>query len=654
MSLVKTIAIVLVVLTGCLALQGCSGKPCCQGEVQPGTGGRGNNSMYVYGGENIQLYYGDDTVTSPSRQVDMAHSGSRVTVAPLTGALPAWLQLSAITTNDRYFSHVTLTFVPQRDVPHTERVTLRFTASDADGSNVVYQDVPITATRVHSLSPQREFRTHTVGSPGNLTTRLELAAEGRWTASASQPWVRLPSTSGQGNASIDVAIDAGTLTPGEHFAFVNYYDIVSQRYKGYTLLLIVDARRLETDERGLAFSATPGASRLTRELHITDTSDFNGLWRISDDAAWLTASTNTGAGDAVVTLNADPTGLAEGLHFATVTVSPDNEPGLTNSSVVRVAFHVDRSTPANTSVALEGSAPAGALAADTLRPWLYGFDRNGADSTLRVWNFHSGALLQTLTVPNLAAARARVAPDGRMLLVSDSENRKFVAFPVDTEVRAPLAPWTAMRFAGRFEDFAFARINGAEVIVWSAAQLLSPENGAVLYGFEPFSMTYAPTIAPALAVANDGRFGCMVNSAGGRSNFLFFVFGHRAGTFSSAIIASGQPVGASANDCLTDSRSRNNYVVVDGAVRRFPFFQLESDRQRPASADELQSLSNGELYLSGGDATWKHLDGTLAELATRSVTGERVQGVISADETRLFELVSAGAQRTGTFRNRDF
>jgi hypothetical protein len=148
----------------------------------------------------------------------------------------------------------------------------------------------------------------------------------------------------------------------------------------------------------------------------------------------------------------------------------------------------------------------------------------------------------------------------------------------------------------------------------------------------------------------------MVFSAGGQSGLWFFVFGNRGGVFSSALSSSGpnRPVGKSTTDCLSDSRSRNTYITVDGTVRRYPYFQLVNDRERPAAGDELQALSNGELYLSGGDATWKHLDTALDVLGTRAQSGDRLQGLVSADESRVFELVTTGTQRAGTFRNRDF
>lgn len=651
----RPIAAAIAVLATCL-LAGCSGKPKNQGTVQPDSGGRGGNSMSVIT-DRIQLYYDDESV-APSMWVGMSVNGARITVAPADGsAIPPWLVISPVTKADDYNASVTITFAPQSELPHSHELTLRFAVSDNDGSHVVYEDVPVSALRLHRITPARQLITYATGMPATLTTRIDLVSDRRWVASVYEPWTRLPTLVGTGNAALDLSIDAGTLPPGDHFGVIVFSEAFTHRQKTYILLLTVDPRRLETGQRGLGFSATLGATRLTRELRVIDTAGLAGRWRISDDVAWLNTSASSGAGSSVVTLTADPTALADGLYFATVTVSPDNEPGFNNQSVVRVAFHVDRTTPPGGSASMQGAAPAGALAADPIRPWLYGFDRNGADSTLRVWNFHTGALIQSLTIPNLSVARARVAPDGRMLLVSDVDNRKFVAFPLDAAVGAPLMPWTAMRFAGRFEDFGFAHLNGRDAIAWSAGQLLSADDGSVLASFRDFPQFFAPTIPPPLSVSADGRFACMSTTSGNGPNasrLSFFVFGNRSGTYS-AIDASARDIGSAVTDCVSDSASRNQYVTIDGEVRRYPYFGITHDRNRPAArGDRLQQLSNGELYLSGGDANWRHVDTALETLGSRAVAGERLRGLVSGDETRVFELVTTGTQATGTFRDRDF
>jgi hypothetical protein len=653
---VRSIATGFAVLATGLLLAGCSGKPRNQGTVQPDSGGRGGNSMLVIQ-DSIQLYFDDETL-APSMRVGMSVNGARITVAPADGsAIPPWLVISPVTKSGDYSASVTVTFAPQSELPHSHELTLRFAISDNDGSHVVYEDVPVSAIRLHRVTPARQLITYATGMPATLTTRLELVSDRRWVAQVMEPWLHLPTLVGTGSAALDVSIDAGTLPPGEHFGSIVFSEPFSRRTKYFWVLLIVDPRRLETGQRGLGFSATLGATRLTRELRIIDTAELAGRWRIADDAAWLSASASTGAGSSVVTLTADPTALADGLHFATLTVSPDNEPGFDNSSGVRIAFHVDRSAPPNGSTPMQGAAPSGALAADPIRPWLYGFDRNGTDSTLRVWNFHTGALLQSLTVPNLSVARARVAPDGRMLLVTDIDNRKFVAFPLDSVVSTPLTPWTGMRFAGRFEDFGFAHLNGRDAIAWSAGQLLSADDGSVLAGFRDFPPLWAPTLPAPLSVSADGRFACMAGVAG-TSQYLtrlsFFVFGNRSGTWS-AIDAGGWDIGSESTDCVSDSNSRNHFVTIDGELRRYPYFGITHDRLRStAQGDRLQLLSNGELYLSGGDANWKHVDPALESLGSRVVPGDRLRGLVSGDESRIFELVTTGSQATGTFRDRDF
>jgi len=646
------------VLAGCWMLSGCmGGKPTNQGTVQPDSGGRSGNSMDVYA-DPIRLF-SDDESLKPTIEVGMSVNGKRITVAPADGsAVPPWLVISPVQRPSEYSASVTISFEPQSDAPHSHELTLRFAVSDTDGTHVVYEDVPLLAMRLHRITPAQQFITYASGMPAILTTRIDLVSDRHWVAYVNEPWLRLSSVTGEGNAALDLGIDAGTLAPGDYFGSIAFTEPYTQRQKHFQLLLVVDPRRLESEERGLAFSATLGTSRLTRELHIADTAGLAGQWQLADDAAWLSASASSGAGSSTVTLSADPAGLADGLYFATVSVSPDNEPGFANTSTVRVGFHVDRGSAPNASVAMQGTAPTGEIAMDPIRPWLYGFDQNGADSTLRVWNVHTGALLQSLNVSNLSVARAHVAPDGRMLLASDVEHRQFVAFPLNTTVAAPLAAWTAMRFAGRFEDFGFAYLNGSDAIAWSAGQLLSATDGAVLGPLRDDWQNWTPTLPPALSVAADGRFACLVNKAGVGPSYVsrlsFHVLSQRAGVFK-GYDWGGRDIGREATDCVSDSRGRNHYVTIDGEVRRYPYYGITHDLQwASVQGNRLQRLTNGELYLSGGDARWQHLGPDLAELGSRATSGERLRGLVSGDESRVFELVTTGTQATGTFRDRDF
>jgi hypothetical protein len=183
---VRSIATAFAVLATCLLLAGCTGKPKKQGTVQPDTGGRSGNSMSVLQ-DSIQLYYDDETL-APSMQVLMSVIGTRITVAPADGsAMPPWLMISPAMKSGDYSASVTLTFAPQSELPHSHELTLRFAISDNDGSHVVYEDVPVSAIRLHRVTPAHQFITYATGMPATLTTRLDFVSDRRWGRKSSSP-----------------------------------------------------------------------------------------------------------------------------------------------------------------------------------------------------------------------------------------------------------------------------------------------------------------------------------------------------------------------------------------------------------------------------------------------------------------------------------
>jgi hypothetical protein len=209
-----------------------------------------------------------------------------------------------------------------------------------------------------------------------------------------------------------------------------------------------------------------------------------------------------------------------------------------------------------------------------------------------------------------------------------------------------------MRFIDGAGEFDFTRLNGQLAIAWSGGQLLSPTTGAVLATSEVFPGTFGATRA-ALRVADDGRHGCITERNGEQSRLWYLSMGYRAGKFSVGV-ADPVTVGQAGADCALDSAGQNVYVGTDAAVKRFPFQARTFDRDRPISgAGTLRMLANGESYWSGG-SRWLHLSATLDDLGERALPGTRLEGLLGADETRIFERATAGGQVTATFRDRDF
>jgi hypothetical protein len=314
-----------------------------------------------------------------------------------------------------------------------------------------------------------------------------------------------------------------------------------------------------------------------------------------------------------------------------------------------VALHVDRAPAAGAAVTLQGAPPTGPLLADPLRPLFYGLDNTGADTTIRAWNAHTGALQGTATLPGVRAAQARASLDGSRLLISDVTNRQFVPVSLPLTATPTLTAWTGMRFVEGAGDFAFARLNGVEVVVWSGGQLLSAQDGTVLAPYEYFP-TSLGTLPASLAVAADGRYGCMVLRGAAGSTLLYFVQGHRANAWSAGMAEPLAVTGASR--CALDAAGSHVYVTGEADLRRFRFQAREPDRLRAGSTGSLQLLANGEVYAGG--AAGVHLDPQLLELGRRNPPAGRMETLTSGDETRLLERIVDGTQVTATLRERDY
>jgi hypothetical protein len=648
---VRSIAAALAVLATCLLLAGCTGKPGKSGTVQPNTGGRGGNTISLGGRLEILLMSDHDSI-KPSQTVGISHIGSKITILPVSGEpVPAWLQITPAVRTSQYWSDAVLTFVPQQVQPHSELIMMRFTASDPDGTNAVYQDILVRAERPHYLSRRHEYVTYTQGAAAPPTSRLALIVNGPWTTYLDGSWLTANPAGGTGNALIDLTTAPQSLAEGNYVGGYNVTQTNAGRTIYYGMHLGVDPRRLETDKRGLAFSFTAGNSRTARPLRVIDTAGLQGHWRISDDAAWLTASVASGAGDATVQVTADPAGLADGQYSATLTLSPDNEPGFGNETTVRVGFHVDRATAANVSVPLAGAAPStGPVAADPIRPFVYGFTNSGANSTLRTWNVHSGALVGSVAIANLTAARTHVSPDGSLLVVSDVTNQKLLPITLTDTTRTPGSAWTEMLAYRDHSEFAFAQLNGRTVVAWSVFQLLSPENGTRLAGVFGSPDYLLTSTTPTLAAADDGRRGCMVMRYNAVSQLLYLALGYRAGAYTGGIPDPAILAG-DVTDCELDSGGRYVYAVTSTTIYRFAYQAKEPDVQRALSrGGNLQRLDNGDIYLAGEDGVWRHYDADLVQLAEHRVGSTLQFGIVSGDETRLLDFSESGV----VLRNRDF
>jgi hypothetical protein len=643
-----------IALTGaltCLLLVACGGGG-SGGGGSSSSGGTGSSSSGGSTAHTITLnrsrvdLHADNMFSAGIFEVvDVTYSGAGLVVGTLPGQTkPDWLMAFTPEIISPTQARVTLGFFQQGlqdSEPQRNSTTLRFVTGNADGSGVVFRDLIVTATLDHTVTPQLELLTYVHDAATSPVTTIGVdTRNATWEASSDSPWLQVTPASGTGDATLQVTTTPGSLAEGDHVGHVSVRDTVTQVVRTAEIRMGVDPRRLEVDRRGVALSSTNGRSRLQADIRIGDTAGLAGRWTLTDDAPWLTANVTQGAGATTVTLEATDAGLTNGTHFANV-IAPDAEPALTNTATVRVGFFVDKSSVIQNPVRLAGEAPF-VVAADPIRPLVYGFRNTPPNITLQAWNVHTGALVHTVVVPNATFAwRARVSPDGSGLLLYTSGEQHLI--PIALSAGAPVvgSPWVMSPAA---DDFALTQINGSDVIVWPSGKLLSASTGAVVASFEGLSNSTA-TFPSSLAVSPNGQRLFMVGKSVANHSLVYAALGFRAGNHSAVVT----------REFLEPADGRMAYFDPDGlhvvsrsseALTRYTFGETGPERTLVASGWDLFPSAYDGFYTTDFSDNWLHYTAGLDVVGSSNPgsAGNPLLWAISGDETRLFyrDLSQAG------------
>ena len=214
-----------------------------------------------------------------------------------------------------------------------------------------------------------------------------------WSATWSEGWMSLPVAAGTASSTpvtVDVVPDRTGLVGGTRTGTIAFSAIVNGDTITAPLPVTfnLEAHRVLVSREGVALTSTPGVSRLTRTLRVTDSLGTAAPWSATADQPWLTV-TQSGTADADLVLTADPAGLAaDTLHLARVTISSSN-PTVENTEIVRVGLWVGSVAPAAT---LSVPTAFNEVVADPVRPYAY---VHSAGSDLSVYNIHTGAKVAT-------------------------------------------------------------------------------------------------------------------------------------------------------------------------------------------------------------------------------------------------------------------
>jgi hypothetical protein len=193
-----------------------------------------------------------------------------------------------------------------------------------------------------SVSPTSLTFTATAGgaSPAAQSFAISNAGGGtlNWSASNTQSWLHLPSSSGTGGATLSIQPSIAGLTAG------TYTDTVTITAPGaipgtatvaITLQLSSPSPSLSTSPAGLTFSATIGGSNpAAQSFTISNAGGGTLNWSASNTQPWLQLPSSSGTGGATLSLQPNIAGLSAGTYTDTITVSaPGANPGTATVSI---------------------------------------------------------------------------------------------------------------------------------------------------------------------------------------------------------------------------------------------------------------------------------------------------------------------------------
>lgn len=233
-----------------------------------------------------------------------------------------------------------------------------------------------------------------------------------------------------------------------------------------------DERKINSSRTGVAFTSTPGWTRLTQMITLRDNFNLGVTWKASSDQAWLSvpASGTIGKEGSQVTLTANADSLiANTINYATITFTPDD----TTIPTIKVKAAIWKgSTTPTTMVKLPLNYSK--IIADTIRPYVYA---NSGTSSIDVYHVYSGQKIANINNLGGALGDMAVSANGDYLYVLNSAAKELIT--VDLLTMQKKTAWTLNYAVSQSTHLISINPNGKETIAVSDGSVYTPE-GATL------------------------------------------------------------------------------------------------------------------------------------------------------------------------------
>ncbi len=460
-------------LSFCLSLviAGCGGGG--GGSGGAGAGGSASGNSINLDRSSISLLLGSGTHDVAQSNVSVSFKGAGVVVAMLPGQVqPAWLQVTAGAAVDGRVN-VTLSATDAGLTPGSYPVTLRFATGNTDQTGVVTQDLQLTLTVAPRMSlASGVLDLDAVAGGASISVAQVTVDAPNWSLKGSAPWLVVDRAQGAGAATANVSFAPATLVPGDYTTTLIAQDTATGATRELPVRLALQARRLVVHQPSLTLVQHANRGALSGTFDVADTGRTTTGFTAVSDQPWLKVATPSGQTPMALGVSAETSGLADGLHLARVTLTP-TDAAVSNAVVVRIALDVRRSlTVTPTLVPVATDVECNVLdfwRADPLRPRVLQACRD----RLNVFDINSGSKLASLTLPGAWLESMAVAPDGSMLFVMDTAQKKIQR--VDLDQLTVLTPINLARPG--IGSLAYTEVQGVPVVATGGLEFFNASSG---------------------------------------------------------------------------------------------------------------------------------------------------------------------------------
>jgi uncharacterized protein (TIGR03437 family) len=395
----------------------------------------------------------------------------------------------------------------------TGLVTLQVNATPGTDAITIMAAAPGATIAATPASLQFAY---TAGGAVPAAQSIQIANSGSgtlaWTATASQSWLGVSSTSGTAPSTLSISISPASLSAGTYNGTVT---ITASGATNSPLTVVVTLTvtaavvgpTLAAAPQALTFSYTVGSAvPPAQTVSITNTGSGAFSWTATSNAFWITLSAASGSAPATLSVSVNPYNLAAGNQTGTVQIAAAGAAGSPVSIAVTLVVTGTQPVGNITAVVNGGSFQSGFAAATWVS--IYGTNLSASVANWNGNSFTNGALPTSVdgvsvTINGIPAYVDYVSPTQINALAPDDPTTGAVQVVV-TAAGQPSSSFTAQKqhFSPAFFTFDNGKYVAAEHADYSLLGAAGLIPGATTTPAQPgetilmFGTGFGPTNPP--------------------------------------------------------------------------------------------------------------------------------------------------------------